>query len=250
MEGLQSVPDVGVAAWIAPRLGGPVGSVGFVVPRGYPAYARVLHPVQAGQGVGVTTWARVCAATGRVPHALMQWLRITRPVRGAGLPTAGDGRWSEVDVEPGNLEQGSLRALLDVLAASTRGQDCLHALWDGYGWAAMIGRSTAPAPVLDEALAAPRVTLPGRDYLLFGGRLHAALHIGDQVTDGWVLPQSPNLLWPADRSWCLATEVDFDSTLVGGQPGLVAAVLAHPGLEAWPVTEDDDLSALGDRVNS
>lgn len=35
--------------------------------------------------------------------------------------------------------------------------------------------------------------------------------------------QTPNLARPADRSWCLATGVDFDSTLVGGTAELVAA---------------------------
>jgi hypothetical protein len=28
--------------------------------------------------------------------------------------------------------------------------------------------------------------------------------------------ESPCLFWPADRAWCVATEVDFDSTLVSG----------------------------------
>ncbi|MFC6896556.1 hypothetical protein ACFQGX_14110 [Nonomuraea dietziae] len=61
--------------------------------------------------------------------------------------------------------------------------------------------------------------------------------------------RSPSLLWPADRSWCVGAEIDFDSTLVGGSAGLIAAVLAAPDLEAWPVQPGDDLSASGDLIN-
>jgi hypothetical protein len=53
---------------------------------------------------------------------------------------------------------------------------------------------------------------------------------------------SANLFWPADRSWCVATEVDFDSTLVGGDTALIAAILAAPELEVWEVEPSDDLA--------
>jgi hypothetical protein len=56
-------------------------------------------------------------------------------------------------------------------------------------------------------------------------------------------------MWPADRSWCLATEVDFDSTLIGGPRALIEAVLHAPGVEAWPVSENDDLTIRGDLLN-
>jgi hypothetical protein len=62
--------------------------------------------------------------------------------------------------------------------------------------------------------------------------------------------QSPNLFWPADRSWCVASEIDFDSTLVGGSRDLVDAVLAHPGLEVWPVSAGDSLAWDADTINS
>jgi hypothetical protein len=35
--------------------------------------------------------------------------------------------------------------------------------------------------------------------------------MGHQVTDDWFAPRSPSLLWPGDRSWCVATEIDVDS---------------------------------------
>ncbi len=92
-------------------------------------------------------------------------------------------------------------------------------------------------------LAGPRLRLPGRDYLLFRGPLHAALSIGEESPDGWDERQSPSLLWPADRSWCLGTEIDFDSTLIGGSQQLIDAVLDAPGLEAWRIDAADDLTS-------
>ena len=71
MKGLEPVVDVSVGGWIAERLRGPVGTVGSVVPRGFAAYARVLHPVEVGGDGAGMGWAQVCAMTGRVPHALM-----------------------------------------------------------------------------------------------------------------------------------------------------------------------------------
>jgi hypothetical protein len=51
--------------------------------------------------------------------------------------------------------------------------------------------------------------------------------------------QSPNLWWPDDRSWCVATEVDFSWTYVGGSHALIERVLADPALEARPTQSSD-----------
>jgi hypothetical protein len=64
-----------------------------------------------------------------------------------------------------------------------------------------------------------------------------------------VYAQSPNQWWSDDHSWCVATEIDFDSTLVAGSRALVDAVLADERLEAFVVGPDDDLTSRGDRVN-
>jgi hypothetical protein len=99
---------------------------------------------------------------------------------------------------------------------------------------------------MGEASAAPL----HRDYLLFRGPLRAALDMGWEGSPGGFEPQSPSLLWPADRSWCMSTEIDFDSTLVGGSAELVTAVLTASALDAWPVEPDDDLTAFADLPNS
>ena len=96
---------------------------------------------------------------------------------------------------------------------------------------------------------APTFALPHRAYALFTGPLDDALNIGNWVTDDWFMPQSQNLFWPDDRSWCVASEIDFDSTLVGGTPDLIADIIDRRDLEAWPVGPDDSLAWDGDTLN-
>jgi hypothetical protein len=262
--GLEPIADVSVADWIAGRLRGPFGTVGSVVPHGFAAYARVLHPVERYDGRASLTWEEVCRLTGRIPHSLMQWAAITTPTAGAEVASSPSGRWDDGVVRVGDLAPSALSALLDVLAPVTGGQDCFHALWEGWGWVDGSGVAVSvlsdegriepgPAPepgVSAEVPVLPRLCLPHREYLLFRGRPRAALDMGWQGSAHGFAPQSPSLFWPADRSWCVGTEIDFDSTLVGGSEDLVNAVLAAPGLDAWPVGPADDLSAVGDRPNS
>lgn len=54
--------------------------------------------------------------------------------------------------------------------------------------------------------------------------------------------------WPADRSWVVATEIDYEWTFVAGSDALVEAVLAHPDLEALRTTPQAPANRLdGDR---
>jgi hypothetical protein len=262
--GLEPIADVSAGDWIAERLRGPLGTVGSVVPRGFAAYARVLHPVELRDGRTPLTWAQVCQLTGRIPHALMQWAAIATPTSAADVATAPSGFWDGGDVQVGSLAPSALGALIDILAPATGGQVCFHALWEGWGWVDGAGvkvfsisddgrTELAPAPepgVSAEVWALPRLRLPHRDYLLFRGPLQAALGMGWEGSPGGFEPQSPSMLWPASHSWCVSTEIDFEFTLVGGSEDLINAMLTAPGLDAWPVEPDDDLSAFADRPNS
>jgi hypothetical protein len=80
----------------------------------------------------------------------------------------------------------------------------------------------------------PRVELPGRDYALFVGRLAALPSLTDSQ-DG----HSPNLWWPDDRAWCVATEIDLAWTCVGGSAALISEVLATARIEAQPASPGD-----------
>lgn len=74
--------------------------------------------------------------------------------------------------------------------------------------------------------------------------------MGHWPTKDCFFSQSPNLFWPEDRSWCVVSEIDFDSTIVAGSSQLVAAVLAHPELEAWRVDPGDSLAYDSDTLNT
>lgn len=238
--------DVTPAAWLAPRLSG-WGTVTSVVPAGYPAYARVLHPVDDD-----VRWAEVAERTGRRVHPLVQWHRLVGSTDSSGA-TDAEGR----SPRTGELEPVSLAALLRVLRGYTATPDeCWFCLWEGWGWlpghpsAAVLGSSEPQPPAFPpEVLSGPRVRLPGRDHLLFAGSLESALAIGHWPRPDWFLPQSPQLMWPGDHAWCLGTEIDFDSTLVAGSRALVDELLASDALEVWEVQPGDDLSSAGDVEN-
>lgn len=105
-----------------------------------------------------------------------------------------------------------------------------------------------------------RLELPNRGHVLFRGG------ISELESDDWMLrvpwrdhvaeahgfpsrPHAPSLAWPDDRAWVVVTEVDYESTVVGGSPELVAAILADPRLESAAIPEGADLSWDGDEVN-
>ena len=88
----------------------------------------------------------------------------------------------------------------------------------------------------------------------WGGRSYRLFICGKSPVPGWpgmddAWPQSANLIWPGDRSWCMAKEIDFDSTLVACSDVVTAALLADERLEAFEVRYEDDLSWYGDTVN-
>jgi hypothetical protein len=102
--------------------------------------------------------------------------------------------------------------------------------------------------------------LPGREYVVFRGDLAVLADPAWQHEVPWAdtelaelgftqFAHSPALLWPADRSWIVVTEVDWDSTIVGGPADLIAAICADPALEATPLAPDSRLQWDADEVN-
>lgn len=56
-------------------------------------------------------------------------------------------------------------------------------------------------------------------------------------------------MWPDDRSWVLATEIDWDFTLLVSSASVASAVQADSRLEVFAIAPEDDLSWFGDKVN-
>jgi len=259
---LARISDVSTGAWIAPRLHGEFGAVTLTAPGGYDAYARVCHPATDEEGAPAS-WAEVAGRTGRTVHAVMQWHRLVGSADSLNLTGS---LWPGMPPERGRLAPSALQSLCDVLAGHTVDEcHCFFALWEGWGWIhgggvrfTLVrdgaGLPSPPAPIppafSPEELAGPRLRLPGRDYLMFSGPLSAVVQIGHTDDALGFEPQSPNLFWPADHAWCVASEIDFDSTLVAGTDGLIRAILKAPGLEAWRVEPDDSLAHDADMINA
>ncbi|MEA3218698.1 MAG: hypothetical protein QOJ19_4854, partial [Acidimicrobiia bacterium] len=62
--------------------------------------------------------------------------------------------------------------------------------------------------------------------------------------------QSPNLWWPDDRAWIVATEVDFAWTYVGGSSELIEELLNEARLEALPALLTDKPFFYSDVLNA
>lgn len=304
MDELVWSTDVGEAAWIAPRLAAfSTGTAGALIPSGYPAYARLLHPLVAdGRRV---RWRDIAAWSGLPLEPGVQFPDIAVPERrpGAPRPAAGE-RPFEGTLGP---DTHALAAILAHCSPSARGWFCF---WEGSGfwskqaggsgiltartvsrrerrrgapprlpgepWGFRVGRSVIePATVArhpfgrprravpasgwvafaplggsepaslgmprelttgivpQEILDGPRVELPARRHLLATGPIVAATTFTDPGRPADVpWDQSPNLWWPEDRSWCVATDVDLQWSYLAGSRELVDEVLASAAVEA------------------
>lgn len=258
---LRAVTDVRPASWVQGSVGGFDYTVNALLPAVFGAYARILHPARSPSGDPVP-WSAVVKWSDRRVHPRVQFAAIEKPVPGAG---DGPRPWDEPPRD-GEFPAESLPALCDVLAAHTgTPQRCWFGLWDGWGWiedpqrGLAVGWPTTDPPgavpvahtarsFAAEQLNAARVRLPGRDYLLFEGPLDAAGEIGDRG-ENYFFPQSPNLFWPDDRQWCVATDLDLNSTYVGGSTALASDLIADPRFEVVPASLRDPIDISSDDLN-
>ncbi len=212
------------AGWIADQLGPFESAITAIVPNNFEAYVRVFHPAADNNNEPIR-WADVAAKSGRTMHRLAQFHAINRPSAGGGDPAVNEP-------ETGNLVPHLLKELCATLSEYTRTpESCFFCLWEGYGWLHNTGQSgrivftpigysgpeeppfgypdEVPEFIRAAVMAEARVYLPGRDYLLFEGPLEGATDFGWYLTRDHFLPQSPNLFWPQDPAWCVASEIDL-----------------------------------------
>lgn len=118
-----------------------------------------------------------------------------------------------------------------------------------------------PGILSDEISKGPRLELPDREYVLFSAApsgfadpdwiLDAPWRDRPQEAQGFApQAQHPNLVWPADHAWIMVSEIDYDSTVIGGSAELIAAICAAPSLEALPITEGTALHWDADTINA
>ena len=245
--GLTFLQDVARARWVQEGLVGEFASVGALIPRGFASYARLFHPARNVNDERVR-WAEVAGWSGRTVHPLMAFEGISAPVGGFGI---GDPPWSE-DPTHGSLDEDDAIALAGFLAGFTGTPDrCFFAVWEGYGQFSPGGMSVLSYPggskalsPPDEVLTAGRIKGIGRDYLLYTGPLSA---IGSFFAGFW--HDSPSIWWPEDRAWCVATDIDLDTTYVGGAAGCIDALMNSPSFEVLPATIGAPVHMQADTLN-
>jgi len=247
-------------------------AVGFLIPRGFEAYARILHPAADAEGRDVR-WAEVAEACGTTLHPQVQWWRLVghRDLDGRGVDLDPD-RWSGHEPDVGCLPRPELEALADVLGRHTGTPErTVVAFWVGYG--------TWP----ESWFHLPTTRRPGRESYLFerplaavptlcaeapavayalGTPTGAAIGFTEDGTSWVPTPdeqfatfaahqwQSPSAWWPADHAWATSNDTDLDSTLVGGSRTLVDDLLADDRLEVLPWPVDGSMWADADTINS
>ena len=179
------------------------------MPVGFKAYARVFHPAGRRQGHALidVPWADVARDYSRVMHPLAEWGSLT-------------GTWSRTDPDrhriwdeapsTGQPRGTTRRNLATALAPHTRSaDDCCFAVWEGWGG-------------IEERLPVQlSFPLPQRPMLLLRGPLTAARSPSSDAAE------PPNIWWPEDRAWCVASEIDLMSTYVGGSASCIKALLGR-----------------------
>jgi hypothetical protein len=111
---------------------------------------------------------------------------------------------------------------------------CWFAVWIGYG-------------DLDEWVgeAPPMFMRPSSEYYLLTGPCAAVTELDPTSFVG----RSPNIWWPEDRAWCVATEVDFSTTYIGCDESCRDDLLSLPEIEALAIDPATGIDYRSDLVN-
>ena len=242
VEGIEAVTDTRPAQWFVGGLE-PDWTVCTCVPRGFEAYARILHPawrLRLEEGAVVrepVTWSIVASETGRTVHRRMEWRQI---IGRASLEESVRAQWianGETvfdDPDEGTLPQSVATRLCEILLPHTQpAVACWFAVWIGFAWEYRAGVPKTQS-----------IAGPYRDWDLFRAPLDTMQLC---FFETGIEHQSANVVWAPDRTWCVATDIDRDSTYVGGSAELVSAIIGSHALEAFEVQPDDELGA--DRIN-
>lgn len=244
--GVQLQTDMTPAQWVVQRLWSWEGGarVASFVPEGFDAYARIFHPAyQHGNDVATQRWSALAEGRGKVLTPEIGFGEVS------GFSSERAANWDDAVPADGCLPRRQCRFLVLILEDFTSApDDCWFCVWSGYGfWGEGISYDWSRAwrwrerrRVRDQAkrerrflAGVPEVRAYNREYYLFRGPISRAASFDFPM--GY---QSPNLWWPADRSWCVATEIDAYSTYVGGSRGCIDQILRSPDLEALEVPLD------------
>lgn len=217
-RGFELVSDTTVADWASRRQSGDLYRVDFQVPAGFEKYCRILHRVH-GEFDTMLPWSDYAEPIGVTISEQTHWDEIARR----------DPRLRGISPEVGGLDSISGPSFIEFLTEHLPADVHVFAgYWDGI------------QPLHTPGKSFPTARLGLREHVLFGVPL-AALADSFHSESGFLF-DFPALLWPENRSWYLSTEVDYNSTLVGGSQDFIDALLAHQPIEALPIGPDVDLT--------
>jgi hypothetical protein len=234
--------DVHQGDWVKRRLDDPsTGMVSSIVPAGFEAYARLLHPVETAQhGARLVRWREVANWGNQTLTPQSDWLSVAMPQYRPKLPRP----WKSQGPMKGTLYRDDAHVLAAIAGNFTASpQRCWCCIWDGFGWWSRswllppghLATSPPPTPIPTEAREWPKVQTQYRNYFLYEESLKDSFMDAVELLEG----HSPNLWWPFDHAWCVSTEIDLDSTYVAGSRSFIDAVIESEGLEAFEVGPDD-----------
>ncbi|MDJ0767168.1 MAG: hypothetical protein QNJ12_00185 [Ilumatobacter sp.] len=215
------VSPVSVAAseWLAPACRGSWGTVGALVPN---HYASILH-VDAPEPDIEDWWSayrrlfQIIASVGErhTSNADRAWFAVWE---GHGFD-----RIATRVALPGPLDEAARQALERERARLREDDE---------------RRNAATRAALREV---PRFALPDRSYYLVTGPVAAATRLRTPGSpERW---QRPDLFWPDDRRWFVATDVDFWSLYIGGDHHLISEVARRVATPSELVLPDHQLVA-------
>jgi hypothetical protein len=186
------------------------------------ASSRRLVPVR---------WSEIAAANGTRAHEGMQLAALTGTHPSVEAREAG-----AFDAPPnnGSLPRHMAAAVAPVLARHTTTPERVwFAVWEGFG------------DLPDEVRRAPAFTAPHRVYHLLSGPIEVFAEGAYNSADR----QSANLCWPNDRAWCIATEIDLNSTYLGCDAACADEIVALPEVEALIIDPATGIDFASDALN-
>jgi hypothetical protein len=130
------------------------------------------------------------------------------------------------DDHPSDAAQAR-RALHRLARFTATPGECYFCVWDGY--------SDVELP--PEARGA-LIDLPHRRYALLRGALTDIDAWEDTVGRGAPVPP-PAFVWPADRRWCFASDVDPHWAGIGAEQAAIDALVDDPELDVVPARPSD-----------
>ncbi len=232
--------------WVEEALGGRrFAHVESLVPKGYASYARLFHPAMT-QEYQPVRWSTVAEWSGKVYHSLMAFEGISVPKLGYD---STDPPWAD-EPRAGEMNPEDIVALSRFLSDFTGTPDQYYfAVWDGYG-SISAGGSALYTPSGGIPLLPPvninkaqRINGVAREYILFSGPPSFNDFFDFLGLDG------PNIWWPEDRSWCVSTDIDLDSTYIGASEECIKRLLSHHSLEVLLTTSDAPVYMAADTIN-